>query len=115
MLLTAAGAHAARVPLVETDLLAGWLAARRRHPAAGRPADRGASPTCTCPATGWPAQLHRVPWARAAAGLVVLTPAHVVLLAPDALRITDGTNLAEEPRDTVQVGTAVPRRPRGWR
>ena len=25
MVLDAAGAHAARVPLVETDLLAGWL------------------------------------------------------------------------------------------
>ena len=42
VLLTAAGAHAARVPLVETDLLAGWLAHRRRHPVARRPADRGA-------------------------------------------------------------------------
>jgi acyl-CoA dehydrogenase len=105
VLLTAAGAHAARVPLVETDLLAGWLA----H-AAGISLPDG-------PLTAVRADLqvsgdrvagvlHRVPWARAAAGLVVLTPAHVVLLTPDALRITDGTNLAEEPRDTVQVGTA---------
>jgi acyl-CoA dehydrogenase len=105
VLLTAAGAHAARVPLVETDLLAGWLA----H-AAGIPLPDG-------PLTAVRADLqvsgdrvagvlHRVPWARAAAGLVVLTPAHVVLLAPDALRISDGTNLAEEPRETVRVGTA---------
>jgi acyl-CoA dehydrogenase len=105
VLLTEAGAHAARVPLVETDLLAGWLA----H-AAGISLPDG-------PLTAVRADLqvsgdrvagvlHRVPWARAAAGLVVLTPAHVVLLTPDALRITDGTNLAEEPRDTVQVGTA---------
>jgi acyl-CoA dehydrogenase len=103
VLLTAAGAHAARVPLVETDLLAGWLG----H-AAGIPLPPG-------PLTAVVADLHvsggrvagqlrRVPWARAAAGLLVLTPAHVVLLAPDALRITDGSNLAEEPRDTVQVG-----------
>ena len=56
--------------------------------------------------------LHRVPWARSAAGVVVLTPAHVVLLTPDALRITDGTNLAEEPRDTVQVGRPPAASPR---
>ncbi len=103
VLLTAAGAHAARVPLVETDLLAGWLL----H-AAGIPLPDG-------PLTAVIADLDvsgdrvagrllRVPWARAAAGLVVLTPAHVVLLDPDGLGVTDGANLAEEPRDTVVIG-----------
>jgi acyl-CoA dehydrogenase len=105
VLLDAAGAHAARVPLAETDLLAGWLLQ-----AAGIPLPDG-------PLTAVFGDLHvfgdrvtgelsRVPWARAATGLVVLTPAHVVLLAPEMLRITDGTNLAEEPRDTVRVGEA---------
>jgi acyl-CoA dehydrogenase len=105
VLLDAAGAHAARVPLAETDLLAGWLLQ-----AAGIPVPDG-------PLTAAVGDLHvfgdrvsgqlcRVPWARAAAGLVVLTPAHVVLLSPEALRIADGTNLAEEPRDTVRVGEA---------
>jgi acyl-CoA dehydrogenase len=35
--------------------------------------------------------------------VAVLTRAHVVLLDPGAVEITEGTNLAEEPRDTVTV------------
>jgi acyl-CoA dehydrogenase len=48
-----------------------------------------------------------VPWARAAAGVAVLTPEHLVLLGADALTVTDGANLAEEPRDAVAVDGAV--------
>lgn len=105
VLLTAAGAHAARVPLVETDLLGGWLGQ-----AAGIPLPDGPLTAVVgdldVSGDRVAGELRRVPWARSAAGLVVLTPAYVVLLAPAALRITDGTNLAEEPRDTVRVGDA---------
>ena len=89
------------MPLVETDLLAGWLLHAAGIPLPDGPLTAVRRRPARVRRPGAPAQLHRVPWARAAAGLVVLTPAHVVLLAPDALRITDGTNLAEEPRDTV--------------
>ncbi len=106
VVLDAAGAHAARVPLVETDLLAGWLLHATGIPLPDGPltavvADLDVSGERVA------GELRRVPWARAATGLVVLTPAHVVLLAPDALRVQDGANLAEEPRDTVRVGTAA--------
>ena len=105
VLLEAAGAYAARVPLVETDLLAGWLLQTSGIPLPDGPltAVVGNLHVSGDRAFG---QLNRVPWARAAAGLVVLTPAHVVLLAPETLRITDGTNLAEEPRDSVAIGEA---------
>ena len=111
-LLGAAGAFAARVPLVETDLLAGWLL----H-AAGLPVPEG-------PLTAVAADLgvqragdgatvagaiERVPWARAAAGIAVLAGEHVVLLEPAAVTVTEGTNLAEEPRDdVVAVDVSVP-------
>ncbi len=103
VLLTAAGAHAARVPLVETDLLAGWLLhtagiALPAGPLSAVVADLDVSGDRVA------GTLRRVPWARAAAGVVVLTPAHVVLLDPEALVIVDGTNLAEEPREKVIVG-----------
>ena len=101
-LLTAAGAHAARVPLVETDLLAGWLlhAAGITPPSGPLTAVVGDLEIDGDTVRG---QLSRVPWTRAAAGVAVLTPTRVVLLDPTALTVTDGTNLAEEPRDAVAV------------
>ena len=109
VLLTEAGAHAARVPLVETDLLAGWLLAEAGIPLPDGPltAVQGAVEVDGDRVAG---TLHRVPWARAAAGLAVLTPTHVVLLDPATLEITDGANLAEEPRDTVVAGGPGERR-----
>jgi acyl-CoA dehydrogenase len=94
VVLGAAGAHAARVPLVETDLQAGWLL----H-AAGIALPDG-------PLTYAPT-LTRVPWARSAAGIAVLDGDRVLLFDPAAADITEGANLAEEPRDTVAVGEPV--------
>ncbi|TQM03936.1 acyl-CoA dehydrogenase family protein [Pseudonocardia kunmingensis] len=107
VVLAAAGRHAARVPLVETDLLAGWLlhAAGVDVPAGALTAVAGDLEVDGGRVRG---QLARVPWTRAAAALAVLTPTRVVLLAPGTLTITDGANLAEEPRDAVAVdGEAV--------
>jgi acyl-CoA dehydrogenase len=100
--LAAAGAHAARVPLVETDLLAGWLlhAAGIQAPPGPLAAVVGELEVSGGRARG---RLARVPWSRSVAGIVVLAGDRVVLLAPDGLQITDGANLAEEPRDTVAV------------
>ncbi|HEX5811973.1 MAG TPA: acyl-CoA dehydrogenase family protein [Pseudonocardia sp.] len=107
VVLSAAGAHAARVPLVETDLLAGWLLQ-----AAGIPLPDGPLTLATGDldvartvrrAAG---VLHRVPWARAA-GIVVLAGDHALLVDPAAVTVTDGANLAEEPRDTVVVDGPV--------
>jgi acyl-CoA dehydrogenase len=103
VVLAAAGAYAARVPLVETDLLAGWLL----H-AAGVPLPDGPLTAVTgaleIDGTTVRGELRRVPWARAAAGVAVLAGTHVVLLAPEVVTVTEGANLAEEPRDTVTVG-----------
>jgi acyl-CoA dehydrogenase len=106
VVLAAAGAHAARVPLVETDLLAGWLlhAAGIDVPAGPLTAVVADLPVDGTAVAG---ELRRVPWAGAAAGLVVLTPVHVVLLGRDFGIVTAGTNVAEEPRDTVVVDGVV--------
>ncbi|HYH31931.1 MAG TPA: acyl-CoA dehydrogenase family protein [Pseudonocardia sp.] len=107
VVLAAAGTHAARVPLVETDLLAGWLlhAAGVAAPEGPLTAVAGALEVDGSTVRG---ELRRVPWARAAAGVAVLTDAHVVLLEPAAFTVTEGVNLAEEPRDTLVVdGQAV--------
>ena len=109
VVLAAAGAHAARVPLVETDLLAGWLLQAAEIPlpdgpltlAVGRPRRRP----------------HRPPGGgRAAPGAVGARRrrdrrAGGRPRAADRPRrastITDGANLAEEPRDTVVVDGPV--------
>ena len=107
VVLAAAGAHAARVPLVETDLLAGWVL----HAAGVELPDgplTAVAAELDVDGTAVRGQLRRVPWARSVAGVAVVTRQHVVLVAPDSLTITDGSNLAEEPRDTVAVdGTAA--------
>jgi acyl-CoA dehydrogenase len=104
--LIAAGAHAARVPLVETDLLAGWLLheAGIALPAGPLTAVAGELEIDGDTVRG---ELRRVAWSRAAAGIAVLTPTRVVLLDPEQVTITDGTNVAEEPRDTVRVEGAA--------
>ncbi|GEL16727.1 acyl-CoA dehydrogenase family protein [Pseudonocardia asaccharolytica] len=106
VVLEAAGAYAARVPLVETDLLAGWLA----H-AAGLEVPAGPLTAATAELTIQPTgdgatvsgTLPRVPWARAATAIVVLAGDRVLVLPPAAVEITEGSNVAEEPRDTVTV------------
>lgn len=106
--LAAAGAHAARVPLVETDLQAGWLLHTAGIPLPDGPltlatGDLDVDRTVRRAA----GTLRRVPWARAAAGVVMLAGDHVLLFDPAGLTVTDGTNLAEEPRDTVVVDGPV--------
>nr|WP_239029498.1 acyl-CoA dehydrogenase family protein [Pseudonocardia acidicola] len=108
--LTAAGAFAARVPLVETDLLAGWLAhaAGLEVPSGPLTAVAGAlEVTPSGDGARVVGTLARVPWARAAAAIVVLSGDHVVVLEPSAVTISEGVNLAEEPRDTIAVDATV--------
>ncbi len=106
--LMAAGAHAARVPLVETDLQAGWLLRAAEIAVPDGPLTVAAG-DLDVDRTGRRAAgvLTRVPWARAAAGIVVLTGDHVLLVDPATVSVTDGANLAEEPRDRVVVDGPV--------
>ncbi|WP_024935559.1 MULTISPECIES: acyl-CoA dehydrogenase family protein [Actinomadura] len=107
--LRAAGYHAAAVPLAET-LVAGRLLAGAGLPVPHGPltamsgeveaasdgdvdGDRG----------GWTltGTFRRVPWARSARRLVVLGNGLVATADPARARITEGANVAGEPRDEV--------------
>jgi acyl-CoA dehydrogenase len=113
--LGAAGAYGARVPLAETDV-AGWLLQ-----AVGLPAPAGplAAAAAELEVEGAAASgtLPVVPWGRSVAGVAVLTGAQVVLVDPAAagVTVTEGTNLAEEPRDRLVLdaapGTVAPAPP----
>jgi acyl-CoA dehydrogenase len=108
VVLQAAGARAARVPLVETDLLAGWLMAAAGLPVPDGPLTLGVGDLeLSRTARRAAGTLRRVPWARAAAAVVVLIGEEVVVLEPGAFTVEDGANLAEEPRDTVFVDGPV--------
>ncbi len=105
-LLDAAGAYAARVPLAETDLLGGWLA----H-AAGLDVPDGPLVAVAGSLSGTSAvsgTLPRVPWGRSVAAVVVLAGTRVLVLDPSTAEITEGTNVAEEPRDTLTFSGATP-------
>jgi acyl-CoA dehydrogenase len=113
--LTAAGRFAARVPLVETDLLAGWLlhAAGLEIPAG--PLTATVAPGLAIDGPKATGTLRRVAWARAATGIVVLAGERVLLVDPADTEVVPGANLAAEPRDdvvlrgaAVEVGTAPP-------
>jgi len=99
--LVEAGAYAARVPLAETDLACRAAAGAGLDVPAGPltfALDRaGALAVAGDTVSG---TLARVPWARSAAAVVVLTGGSVVVLDPAAATVVEGTNVAEEPRDT---------------
>lgn len=103
--------HAIAVPIVETDLLGAWLAgvAGLEVPAVGpltvatAAADRDGDRL-----TG---VARDVPWTRAAGKVLLVVSVdgrhHVVVADPAELDITDGHNLAGEPRDTVEFDVPV--------
>ena len=100
----------ASVPVAETDLFGAWLAGR-----AGLGAPDGPLTVALCDADqAGPtirARAARVAWTRATAGVVLAVRSHDELLVsiadPTELAITDGHNLAGEPRDTIDI--ALPR------
>jgi len=103
VVLQAAGAAAAEVPLAETDLAA-WLL--HAHGLAG---PEGPLTVAAGSAPGAvPVRFGRVPWARDAAGIAVLAGDAVALLLPGERELVEGANLAEEPRDTVVVRADLP-------
>jgi len=135
-LLLVAGEATAPVPLAETEL-AGWLLHAAGLPVPTGPlavaADRAAGPGTRSAALGSgvgdglvvraeadggyavTGQLSRVGWARAAARLAVLAAgpdgSDVVLsVDPTAVgvTVTEGTNLAGEPRDDMRLDLRVP-------
>jgi acyl-CoA dehydrogenase len=110
VVLGRAAAHAAPVPLAETDLLASWLL----H-AADLEVPEGpltvASGMLAVPGSRVTGVLDRVPWARHTSIVVALADrggdTAVVALPTDALAIAEGANLAGEPRDDLVVDVAA--------
>jgi len=108
LLATAAG-HAVALPVAEHDLLAGWVLEQ-----AGLPVDDALRTVAELDASG---AARAVPWARAAEHVVCVwaddAGAYVADVPASALTLTEGLNLAGEPRDDVAVdlaslsGTAV--------
>lgn len=110
--VSALGRHGAAVPLPETTLLSGWILDR-----ADRPLPSGISTvvpthrplTATRAGLRWrlAGHLERVPWL-SVADHVVLIAKHeqgwvLAMADPSTLTITHGTNLAGEPRDSVEI------------
>ena len=109
--LRAAGAFAVPLPLAESGLLAGWIAARAGElptgvltvaPPRQVPAIKEAD-TDTAVLQG---RLDSVPWARYADHVLVLVGRSVAVVPRELLTIHPHTNLAGEPRDTIEFGDA---------
>jgi len=103
-----AGRFAAPVPLAETGLLAGWLAAATGLPVPGGPATVvPGTPADTLTWTGGRlhGSAHRVPWAAASERILVVVAdegaPHVLSVPSRDVRIEPVVNLAGEPRETV--------------
>ena len=98
-LLGLAASHGVVIPIVEHDLLAGWLRER-----AGLEALDALSTACVLTSGN---QISRVPWAAASAHVVVLSRHdggwRVTDLPADEIEIVPRLNMAGEPRDTVRV------------
>lgn len=101
LILRALARHAVTVPLAETDVLAGWLAAR----AGLEVPDEG--PLTIAAGHAGTATVAGVPYAGAAGAVVVAlrdgSALQVAIARPAA--VTTGHNLGGEPRDTIPVTT----------
>jgi len=116
-LLVGAGRHAAPVPVAES-MLAGWLLAlaqleRPAGPLTIAPVRAGDEVKARRDGARWRLEgvARRVPWASAAAAIVVLASDGerrlVAAVRPGNCRIVPGANVAGEPREDVDFG-AVP-------
>jgi acyl-CoA dehydrogenase len=109
--LRVAGRHAAPIPLAETGLLGGWLLS-----AAGLGVGKGpisvvpgrAEDSLTLEGGRLSGTAHRVPWAASVEQIVALVDGQVVAVAPSAGTISEASNLAGEPRDTITFDGAEP-------
>lgn len=112
-ILREAGRHAAPLPLAET-MIARWLLAGAgmkapEAPLAIAPVARESGFALERKGKGWhvAGRAAGVPWARAAAGIVVIAQGQVALIPAKAADIRPGKSLAGEPRDTVSVDADV--------
>ncbi|MBN9112553.1 MAG: acyl-CoA dehydrogenase [Pseudonocardia sp.] len=104
--LVEAGAAAAWAPLAETDLGCRLAAAAGLEVPAG-PLTFALDAPLTVDGDAVSGTLTRVPWGRSAAAVVALTADSVVVLDPATATVVEGTNVAEEPRDTLSWSAAT--------
>ncbi|WP_033291751.1 acyl-CoA dehydrogenase family protein [Amycolatopsis jejuensis] len=102
------GRAGAPLPVAEAGLLGGWLLAAAGLPVPPEPVTTAPAPGVTLQAGRLRGVVHRVPWARAAGQLVMLTGDQVVTVDPKTVPIRPGANLAGEPRDTLVLDGVVP-------
>jgi alkylation response protein AidB-like acyl-CoA dehydrogenase len=113
-----AGKYCAPVPLADTALLAGWALSRiglmlPEGPLAFAVAENNSSLGVKRESGGWrfSGALRRIPWARFARALVIVTQyadeCLVALLDPTQYKISPGANLAGEARDDVVMQSAL--------
>lgn len=114
-IVTAASRHAARVPLAEASMLAGWLLSSNGIEIPDGILTLGAEELDAVRVQqGWwlRGQLRRVAFGRDANWICGLanTPSGpaVFLVDTQGLTITCGENLAAEPRDDISIDTVVP-------
>jgi len=117
-LVRVAAMYSAPIPLAETMLAACLLADGAipvpQGPLSIAPTNRGDRVVLARRDNGWhlSGTVTRVPWARRAAGLVVVLEEGnrkvAVLAKPGAGTVTPGTNLAAEPRDDVAFDIDLP-------
>lgn len=105
--LRMAGRYGARVPLVETDLLGGWLLHAAGLEVPTGPLSAILAPGLVLEGDRASGTLHRVPWGRSVGGVVALVGDRVVLVDPASAQVTEGANVAEEPRDTLVLADAA--------
>lgn len=116
VIVTAAGRHAAPVPLPET-VLASWLLAGAgldvpEGPLTIAPVHAGERLRLARAQGGWRVDgtATRVPWGRAAGHVVVVDEVEgrptVALVAANAARVTPDVSIAREPRDTLAFDAA---------
>jgi acyl-CoA dehydrogenase len=105
IVLSGLGRHAAAVPLAETDLLAGWLGATAGVELPGSGPLTVAIGDADLTADRLTGTVADVPWVRASAAVLLAVRTgdglRVAAVPVADLQVTDGHNLAGEPRDTV--------------
>jgi acyl-CoA dehydrogenase len=112
--LVSMGSHAVPLPLAETSLAA-WLlseAGQDIGPGAATVVPGDARDTLRLSDRRLAGTVHGVPWARSATVVVALVEdtagrSQVVSFDPSGCRLTPGTDLAGQPRDTVELSQTV--------
>ncbi|MCX4095750.1 acyl-CoA dehydrogenase family protein [Nocardia sp. alder85J] len=109
VVLESAAAHAAPMPLAETDLLASWLLRTAGLPVPDGPLTAVYDPALTIRDGGVRAQLDRVPWARIAHAIVLADDHAVVSVRTTDIQVEPGADLASDPRDRIVIDTDIDR------